>query len=124
MAITLTKSLRAKLNETEFRKADLRFARRIRAFRPEPVKRVSDHQLAEIVRCSRTAARRFGIQDNKLVARFVMVDALIAPKFYETDDFAAHFRNASGTADIKAGDIFRLIALTMRTYGRSNEVWW
>ncbi len=88
------------------------------------MKDVTDAQLAEIVRLARVAARGFGIKDNKLVVRFVMVDALIAPKFYEMDDFVVHFENASGTADIKVGDMFRLIALTMRAYGRSNEIWW
>lgn len=112
------------MREVELRKRDLRFAQRIRRFRSDPVKYVNDRQLAEIVRISREAARDLNIKNDRLVARFVMINALIAPKFYEREDFQHHFRNASGDADIKIGDVFRLIRLTMFAQGRGQEVWW
>lgn len=103
---------------------DWRFAQDIRDFRPEPVAAVTDAQLAEIVRHSREAARAFGIRSDRLVARFVMVDALLSPRFYEMQDVISHFRQASGSPDAKIGDIFQLMKITLRYYGRENEVWW
>lgn len=124
MAIVFSPEIIGSCNAHQREIADWRFALDIRAFRAEPVAAVTDEQLAEIVRRSREAARAFGIRDDRLVARFVMVDALISPLFYEQENVIDHFRQASGSADVKIGDIFQLIKITLRRYGRENEVWW
>lgn len=124
MALVFTPEVMDACNALEHRKADMRFAQRVRKFRPGPVEKVNDQQLAEIVRRSREAARGFGIVSDKLVARFVMIDALIAPKFYERGDVKEHFQQASGSSDVKAGDISQWIKIMMRHFEREHEVWW
>ena len=124
MAFTLSATVIGALNAQQQRDSDLRFARDIRAFRPDPVRHVSDPELAEIVRLSREAARGFGLRDDRLVARFVMVDALIAPGWHRDPQVVAHFRDASGSPEAKAGDLFQLIRISLRQYGREAEVWW
>ena len=116
--------MRDACNAVARQKSDLQLARQIRAFRPGPVAAVSDAQLAGIVSRSRDAARAFGIRNDALVLKFVMVDALIEPLFYEKPEVSAHFRQASGTPDIKMGDLFQLMKLTMQSIGRGDEVWW
>lgn len=124
MSVVLPDAVFDEANLQEHRRADLRLARRIRAFRPGPVAHVTDRQLMEIVRQARGAARRLGIVQDRLVARFVMVDALIAPKFYEQRNVIEHFQRASGSPDARIGDLFQLMKLTLRAYGRDSEVWW
>ena len=124
MVEILTSRMRAAGNAREHRISDLRFARRIRKFRPDRVQYVSDAQLAEIVRRSRQAARDLGIVDNLLVARFVMVDAILAPNFHEAEDLKRHFAQASGTPDVKISDVFQLLKVTLYKHGRGDEVWW
>lgn len=124
MALVFTSKVIDASNAQQKSIEDLRFARDIRAFRPQPVSEVSDAQLAEIVRLSREAARAFGICSDRLVARFVMVDALISPQFYKKTDVIDHFKKASGSPDAKIGDIFQLMKITLRYLGRQDEVWW
>jgi len=111
-------------NELAARNDDRAFAHELRTYRPYLVAHLDDDALTEEVRRARHAARDLGVQDSKLRARFVMIHTLLTPEFWRHPEAEEILRAATGTADIRFGDLCALIRLASQEAGCVQEIWW
>lgn len=111
-------------NRIAAREDDRLFAVRLRAYRPNLTNHLDNRALVDEVTTARASAVAIGLGNTGLRARFVMIHVLLTPYFWSESEAHAMLYAATGTPDIRFGDVCALIRLAAAEAGCSEEIWW
>ncbi|MFT6606208.1 MAG: hypothetical protein ACJA2X_001411 [Halocynthiibacter sp.] len=120
----LPTGLRDSMREIVVDRNDRSIAQIFREKNASDVVHLSDEQLFEQVREGRKAALSFGIKRPKLRMRFIMLHVLRVPHFWTDEDILAMLNGATGTPDIRFGDVCALFRSAAQRQGQIEKVWW
>lgn len=99
-------------------------AARFRAENTAEVAHLDDDALVAAIKAARETAASFGIADQDLRARFIMLDVFRVPGFWR-DRTVQHMLNAkTGTPDIRFGDVCAALRQGAIRSEKLNYVWW
>lgn len=105
-------------------KNDRDLAARFRSVNGAEVAHLDDAALHLAIRNAREKAVEFGIADQKLRVRFIMLDVFRLPGFWQDPAIERLLRAKTGTADSRFGDVCAMIKQSAQRDGKANHVWW
>lgn len=105
-------------------KNDRDLAVRFRSVNDPEVAHPDDDTLQSAIKSPRETAVEFGISDQHLRVRFIMLDVFRLPGFWRDPVIERLLRARTGTPDSRFGDVCAMIKRGALRDGKPNHVWW
>jgi hypothetical protein len=88
------------------------------------VAHLDDDQLLSAVTAAQARADSLGLTRQDLYDRFLLLDVVRAPGFWQDPVISRALHGTSGDADTRFGDVCGMLRLSALRAGYPNVVWW
>ena len=99
-------------------------AARFRAKNRAEVAHLDDDALLAAIKAARETAVSFGISDQELRVRFIMLDVFRLPGFWRDKTAQKMLRAETGTPETRFGDVCAFLKQGAIRTGKPTYVWW